>query len=69
MFIYINENFNKVKIGISVLICLPLSANCREKTRENFQADINFPNLIDDIKVFGNRIRRIIYVGYYSTWL
>ena len=49
------KTLTKVKIGISVLICLLLLAAIARKTRENFQADINAPNLNDDTKVFGNR--------------
>ena len=49
------KTLTKVKIGISVLICLLLLAAIARKTRENFQADINAPNLSDDTKVFGNR--------------
>lgn len=49
------KTLTKVKIGISVLICLLLLAAIARKTRENFQADINASNLNDDTKVFGNR--------------
>ena len=49
------KTLTKVKIGISVLICLLLLAAIAKKTRENFQSDINAPNLSYDNKVFGNR--------------
>ena len=57
------KTLTKVKIGISVLICLLLLAAIARKTRENFQADINSPNLIDDIKVFGNRNPEELYMS------
>ena len=49
------KTLTKVKIGISVLICLLLLAAIARKTRENFQADINSPNLSYNNTVFGNR--------------
>lgn len=55
------KTLTKVKIGISLLICLLLLAAIARKTRENFQADINSPNLNDDTKVFGNRNPEELY--------
>ena len=49
------KTLTKVKIGISILISILLLAAIARKTRENFQAEINAPNLIDSSRVFGNR--------------
>ena len=57
------KTLTKVKIGISVLICLLLLAAIARKTRENFQADINSPNLSDNTKVFGNRNPEELYMS------
>tara|TARA_S200000501_G_C20256032_1_gene496458 strand:+ start:48 stop:506 length:459 start_codon:yes stop_codon:yes gene_type:complete len=49
------KTLTKVKIGVSILICLLLLSAIARKTRENFQAEINAKNLTSNLKVFGNR--------------
>ncbi len=49
------KTLTKVKIGASILICILLLLVIAKKTRENFQSEINAPNLSQDVKVFGNR--------------
>ena len=45
---------SKVKIGLSILLCVLLLAAIAKKTRENFQSEIDAKNLSEDIKVFAN---------------
>lgn len=47
------KTLTKVKIGISIVICLLLLAAIAKKTRENFQSEINPENKLNS--VYGNR--------------
>jgi hypothetical protein len=48
------KTLTKVKIGVSILICLLLLAAIARKTRENFQSEINSQKLTSGLKVYGN---------------